>query len=95
MQRILPRPATSVRPFSRGGRHLEGVQHSRTGLLRRGPRQNRREGERRREVERWRASGAHRAVATPFPKWVPADVLADGKKLSVKDALASLAPCVP
>jgi hypothetical protein len=41
------------------------------------------------------ASGAHRTVTTRFPRWVPADVLAVGKKLSVDEALAILAPFVP
>jgi hypothetical protein len=41
------------------------------------------------------ASGAHRTVTTPFPKWVPAEVLARGKALSVEDALAIVAPFVP
>jgi hypothetical protein len=40
-------------------------------------------------------SGAHRTVITAFPKWVPAEVLAEAKKLSVKDALAAVAPFVP
>jgi hypothetical protein len=40
-------------------------------------------------------SGAHRTVITAFPKWVPADMLAEAKKLAVKDALAAVAPYVP
>jgi hypothetical protein len=41
------------------------------------------------------ASGAHRSVVTPFPRWVPADLVAAGKKLAVEDALAAVAPFVP
>jgi hypothetical protein len=41
------------------------------------------------------ASGAHRTVTTPFPAWVPADVLEEGNKLSVEAALAIVAPFVP
>jgi len=41
------------------------------------------------------ASGAHRRVVTPYPTWVQAAVIAEAKKLAVKDALASLAPFVP
>jgi hypothetical protein len=48
-----------------------------------------------RHAQEHTASGAHRTVVTPFPTWVPADVLADAKRLTVKDALASLAPLVP
>ena len=32
------------------------------------------------------ASGKHRVVKTPFPKWVPADVLRAGKTLPVDEA---------
>ena len=32
------------------------------------------------------ASGAHRTVKTPFPKWVPAPVMSAGKKLSEEEA---------
>ena len=32
------------------------------------------------------ASGRHRVVKTPFPKWVPAAVLSAGKKLSAEEA---------
>jgi len=33
------------------------------------------------------APGAHRTVIPAFPKWAPADVLADAKKLGLKDAV--------
>ena len=32
------------------------------------------------------ASGAHRSVKTPFPKWVPAPVMSAAKKLSEEEA---------
>ncbi len=32
------------------------------------------------------ASGKHRVVKTPFPKWVPAPVMSAGKKLSEEEA---------
>jgi len=41
------------------------------------------------------ASGAHRTLTTPFPRWVPAEVIAAGKTLTVEDALAIVAPFVP
>jgi hypothetical protein len=37
------------------------------------------------------ASGAHRSVTTPFPKWVPDDARAAAKSLSVADAERALA----
>ena len=36
------------------------------------------------------ASGKHRVVRTPFPKWVPAPVMRAGKKLSVEEAVERL-----
>ena len=36
------------------------------------------------------ASGRHRTVKTPFPKWVPTPVLSAGKKLSVEEAVERL-----
>jgi len=36
------------------------------------------------------ASGKHRVVKTPFPKWVPAPVMRAGKKLSVEEAVERL-----
>jgi len=39
------------------------------------------------------ASGKHRVVKTPFPKWVPADVLRAGKTLSL-DAARRMLPGV-
>jgi hypothetical protein len=36
------------------------------------------------------ATGKHLVEQTPFPDWVPADVLAAGKRLSEADALAEL-----
>ena len=36
------------------------------------------------------ASGKHRVVKTPFPKWVPAPVMSAGKKLSVEEAVERL-----
>lgn len=35
-------------------------------------------------------SGAHRVVEQPFPDWVPDDVMAVAKRLSVEEALAQL-----
>ncbi len=40
------------------------------------------------------ASGAHRKTETPFPDWVPADVLAAASTLSEDQALALLPDCV-
>jgi hypothetical protein len=40
------------------------------------------------------ASGAHRTVTTPFPAWVPADVLQKAMGLSSDDARTMLAPFV-
>jgi hypothetical protein len=41
-------------------------------------------------------SGAHRAVKTPFPQWVPADVLDEAKRLATtEDALRALRPFAP
>ena len=36
------------------------------------------------------ASGKHRVVKTPYPKWVPAPVMRAGKKLSVEEAVERL-----
>jgi hypothetical protein len=41
------------------------------------------------------ASGAHRTVTTAYPKCVPADIMTEGKKLTVEEALAIVAPFVP
>jgi len=38
------------------------------------------------------ASGAHRNVATPFPKWVPAEVKEQASRLSETEARAALGP---
>jgi hypothetical protein len=39
-------------------------------------------------------SGAHRVVEQPFPEWVPADVLAAGRRLPADVAWAQLPDCV-
>ena len=39
-------------------------------------------------------SGAHRSVTTPFPDWVPADVIDDAAALTPADALATLPECL-
>jgi hypothetical protein len=41
------------------------------------------------------ASGAHRTATTPFPRWLPAEVVAEGKKLTIEEALAIVAPFAP
>jgi len=41
------------------------------------------------------ASGKHRVVKTPFPKWVPDDVLGAGKKLPMDEAVRLLRGVVP
>lgn len=38
------------------------------------------------------ASGAHRTIRTPFPRWVPRDVRAGARRLSESDALQVLQP---
>lgn len=38
------------------------------------------------------ASGAHRTIRTPFPRWVPRDVRAAARRLSEKEARKTLAP---
>ena len=38
------------------------------------------------------ASGAHRNVSTPFPKWVPAEVKEQASQLSETEARAALGP---
>jgi len=40
------------------------------------------------------ASGAHRAIETPFPDWVPAEDLAAAARLTVDEALAQLPACL-
>jgi hypothetical protein len=40
-------------------------------------------------------TGAHRARAMAFPKWVPPDVLKEAKALSPKDAESLLGACLP
>ena len=41
-------------------------------------------------AEEHTASGAHRTIVTPFPKWVPADALNAGAELGELDALQFL-----
>ena len=41
------------------------------------------------------ASGKHRVVKTPFPKWVPDDVIGAGKKLPMDEAVRLLRGVVP
>jgi len=41
------------------------------------------------------ATGAHRTVTTPFPKWVPAESMTAAKKLDDAEALVMIAPFVP
>lgn len=38
------------------------------------------------------ASGAHRARRTPFPAWVPSDVMREAQALSISEAEAALSP---
>jgi hypothetical protein len=54
-------------------------------------------GERRldRHEQEHTASGAHRTVIEAFPKWVPPEVMGEGKKLRVDEALRILAPFEP
>jgi hypothetical protein len=40
------------------------------------------------------ASGAHHVTDTPFPAWVPADVVAAAAELTDKEALAELPDCL-
>ena len=40
------------------------------------------------------SSGAHRSTSTPFPDWVPADVMAEGGSLRYEDAIAQLPECL-
>jgi hypothetical protein len=40
------------------------------------------------------SSGAHRTVETPFPDWVPADVVAAAAELDVDEALGMLPDCL-
>ena len=37
-------------------------------------------------------SGAHRALRTPFPAWVPSDVVKQARALSIAEAEAALSP---
>ena len=39
-------------------------------------------------------TGEHRSVRTPFPEWVPADVLRAGRELSAQAARAQLPPAL-
>ena len=39
-------------------------------------------------------SGAHRARRTPFPDWVPSEVMGQARALSIADAEAVLSPCL-
>ena len=41
------------------------------------------------------ASGAHRIRRTPFPRWVPSEVLAEAASLSEADAERILSPFLP
>ena len=41
------------------------------------------------------ATGAHRSGRTPFPAWVPSDVLQQAARLSVADAERMLSPWLP
>lgn len=38
------------------------------------------------------ATGAHRTITTPFPKWVPREVRAEARQMSEAEALRQLAP---
>ena len=40
------------------------------------------------------SSGAHRSTSTPFPDWVPADVLQEAAALRYDDAIAQLPECL-
>ena len=40
-------------------------------------------------------SGSHRVVETPFPEWVPSDVLARARDLTTEEALAHLERFIP
>lgn len=40
------------------------------------------------------ASGAHRKIETPFPEWVPAEVLEAASALTEEQALATLPECL-
>jgi hypothetical protein len=40
------------------------------------------------------ATGAHRNIETPYPKWVPADVTKAALRLSEDDAFAALPQCL-
>jgi hypothetical protein len=40
------------------------------------------------------SSGAHRSTSTPFPDWVPADVLREGASLRFEDAIGQLPECL-
>jgi hypothetical protein len=38
------------------------------------------------------ASGAHRAIVTPFPRWVPKEIRARARRLDADEAAAALGP---
>jgi hypothetical protein len=40
------------------------------------------------------ASGAHRAIAVPFPEWVPAKDISAAALLSIDEASAMLPSCL-
>jgi hypothetical protein len=40
------------------------------------------------------SSGAHRSTSTPFPDWVPEDVLREGARLRYEDVIAQLPGCL-
>ena len=40
------------------------------------------------------ASGAHQAIAVPFPEWVPADDISAAALLTIDVVLAMLPPCL-
>jgi hypothetical protein len=40
------------------------------------------------------SSGAHRSTTTPFPDWVPDDVLREAATLAYEDAIAQLPDCL-
>ncbi len=40
------------------------------------------------------SSGAHRSTSTPFPDWVPADVMHEAAALRYDDAIAQLPECL-
>jgi hypothetical protein len=48
-----------------------------------------------RQAQEHTATGAHRTVTTPYPKWVPADVTAAAKRLTEEQARAMASPFEP